>query len=80
MVQVGNVTLRSELIALGRQNALINEVSLTNGQSLFGVKVVVVESNFVTFSESGSAGMANVTVPLDQIVYLDTDQLPLVER
>ena len=78
-VNVGRVTLRSELIALGREKTLINEVALANGQSLYGVRVIAVESNFVTLSESGSAGMTNVIVPLDQIVYVDTDKLPCVE-
>ena len=73
-------TLREQLSELALQHHIINEVSLINGQSLFGVEVEAVEADYVVFQESGSSGMTNVLVPLVQIVYLDTDQYPIAPR
>ncbi|WP_077615588.1 hypothetical protein [Caenibacillus caldisaponilyticus] len=77
LTQVGRVNLRSELIALANQGVTINEVSLSNGQSLFGVTILAVEGDFVVFSEAGSAGITNVIVDLADIVFIDTTNAPI---
>jgi len=66
-------TLRNKLNYLAKHHVMINEVSLSNGQSLYGVDVKDVEVDYAVFHESGSAGISNVIVPLRHIVYLDTD-------
>ncbi|MFC7394381.1 hypothetical protein [Scopulibacillus cellulosilyticus] len=66
-----HVNFRTVLRFLAETDQVINEVSLINGQSLFGVTVERVFNNFVTFREMGSAGTGTVLVRIRDIVSLD---------
>ncbi|GGE41710.1 hypothetical protein GCM10011391_20580 [Pullulanibacillus camelliae] len=71
LASTDRVSFRSRLILLGLENVLFNEVMLSNGNSIFGVRIFEVSGDFVTFQEEGSAGSDLIAVPFDDIVALD---------
>lgn len=72
-IPVYRLSFRAQLIFLGTNEVVINEVLLNNGTSLFGVTVQSVAGDFVVFNQTGSAGAGSLIVRIEQIASINAE-------